>query len=129
MCTRPAVGVSGVKGVHNGLVMAGIEALAEMMEEDATAVCGARHRRHADRRGYRWGTSTGNGARCTARAPGQAATSRATLAPGRNALVPSARSHPPCFEGWGPKSTGALLVIIGIITMLYGRVMAWWHHG
>ena len=28
---------------------------AEMMEEDATTVCGARHRRHGDRRGYRWG--------------------------------------------------------------------------
>ncbi len=26
-----------------------------MMEEDATAVCGARHRRHGNRRGYRWG--------------------------------------------------------------------------
>ena len=26
-----------------------------MMEEDATTVCGARHRRHGDRRGYRWG--------------------------------------------------------------------------
>ena len=39
-------------------LLAGIEALAEMMEEDATAVCGARHRRHADRRGWRWGTAT-----------------------------------------------------------------------
>ncbi len=29
--------------------------MAEMMEEDATTVCGARHRRHGDRRGYRWG--------------------------------------------------------------------------
>ena len=36
-------------------LLAGIEALAEMMEEDATTVCGARHRRHGDRRGYRWG--------------------------------------------------------------------------
>ena len=26
------------------------------MEEDATAVCGAQHRRHGDPRGYRWGT-------------------------------------------------------------------------
>ncbi len=37
-------------------LLAGIEALAEMMAEDATAVCGARHRRHGDRRGWRWGT-------------------------------------------------------------------------
>ena len=36
-------------------LLAGVEALAEMMEEDATTVCGARHRRHGDRRGYRWG--------------------------------------------------------------------------
>ena len=36
-------------------LLAGIEALAEMMEEDATTVCGARHRRHGNRRGYRWG--------------------------------------------------------------------------
>ncbi len=38
-------------------LLAGIEALQEMMEEDATAVCGARHRRHGGRRGYRWGTA------------------------------------------------------------------------
>ena len=31
-------------------LLAGVEALAEMMEEDATTVCGARHRRHGDRR-------------------------------------------------------------------------------
>ncbi len=36
-------------------LLAGIEVLREMMEEDATAVCGARHRRHGERRGYRWG--------------------------------------------------------------------------
>jgi hypothetical protein len=36
-------------------LLAGVEALAEMLEEDATTVCGARHRRHGDRRGYRWG--------------------------------------------------------------------------
>ena len=36
-------------------LLAGVEALAEMMEEDATTVCGPRHRRHGDRRGYRWG--------------------------------------------------------------------------
>ena len=36
-------------------LLAGVEAMAEMMEEDATTVCGARHRRHGDRRGYRWG--------------------------------------------------------------------------
>ena len=29
--------------------------MAEMMEEDAKDVCGARRRRHGDRRGNRWG--------------------------------------------------------------------------
>ena len=36
-------------------LLAGIEALVEMMEEDAEAHCGARHRRHTARRGYRSG--------------------------------------------------------------------------
>ena len=36
-------------------LLAGNEALQQMMEDAAAAVCGARHRRHADRRGYRWG--------------------------------------------------------------------------
>ena len=36
-------------------LLAGIEGLQEMMEEDAAAVCGARNRRHSDRKGYRWG--------------------------------------------------------------------------
>jgi len=34
-------------------LLAGVEALIEMMEEDAEAHCGARHCRHKDRRGYR----------------------------------------------------------------------------
>jgi transposase-like protein len=38
-------------------LLAGIEALQEMMADDATAVCGARHRRHGGRRGWRWGTA------------------------------------------------------------------------
>ena len=39
-------------------LLAGVEALAEMMEEDATTVCGARHRRHGDRRGPIAGAGT-----------------------------------------------------------------------
>ena len=42
-------------GAERFCPLAGIEALAEMMKEDATTVCGARHRRHGERRGYRWG--------------------------------------------------------------------------
>ena len=38
---------------------AGIATLAEMMEQDATKLCGARHERSGDRRGYRWGHAAG----------------------------------------------------------------------
>lgn len=38
-------------------LLAGIEALQSMMEEDATAVCGARYRRHPDHQAYPWGTT------------------------------------------------------------------------
>ena len=41
--------------VERFCLLAGIEALQEMMAEDATTLCGARHRRHGARRGYRWG--------------------------------------------------------------------------
>jgi hypothetical protein len=46
------------RSVDRSRLLAGIEALQEMMEEDATAVWGTRHRRHGDRRGYRWETAT-----------------------------------------------------------------------
>jgi putative transposase len=38
---------------------AGIATLAEMMERDAVELCGPRHGRTVDRRGYRWGGTTG----------------------------------------------------------------------
>ena len=38
---------------------AGIATLSEMMEQDAVDLCGARHGRNVDRRGYRWGRTQG----------------------------------------------------------------------
>jgi transposase-like protein len=38
---------------------AGVATLAAMMEQDAAEVCGARHSRTSDRRGYRWGRTAG----------------------------------------------------------------------
>jgi putative transposase len=38
---------------------AGLEALGEMMEADAEALCGARHGRDAGRRAHRWGRTVG----------------------------------------------------------------------
>ena len=39
-------------------LLAGVEALGEMLAEDAEALCGPRHARRPERRGYRWGTTT-----------------------------------------------------------------------
>src|SRR3974377_2561792 len=38
---------------------AGLEALAEMMEEDALAACGERHERGGRRKAHRWGKTKG----------------------------------------------------------------------
>ena len=38
---------------------AGVATLAEMMEQDAAELCGSRHSRSVDRRGYRWGRAAG----------------------------------------------------------------------
>ncbi len=38
-------------------LLAGVEALGEMLAEDAEALCGPRHVRSPARRGYRWGTT------------------------------------------------------------------------
>ena len=38
---------------------AGIETLTEMLEQDATAACGARHERGGGRTGHRWGRTNG----------------------------------------------------------------------
>src|SRR3974390_1904636 len=38
---------------------AGIATLTEMMQQDAFELCGARHARSSDRRGYRWGHTAG----------------------------------------------------------------------
>ena len=39
-------------------LLAGVEALGEMLAEDTEALCGPRHARLPERRGYRWGTTT-----------------------------------------------------------------------
>lgn len=38
---------------------AGVATLVEMMERDAAELCGPRYERHDDRRGHRWGRTTG----------------------------------------------------------------------
>jgi transposase-like protein len=58
---------SGVQTAWEGLsasferfcLTAGLATLAEMMEQDATELCGGRHQRGGGRRGYRWGRTAG----------------------------------------------------------------------
>jgi putative transposase len=38
---------------------AGVATLSEMMEQDTVTLCGPRHGRSIDRRGYRWGRTAG----------------------------------------------------------------------
>jgi putative transposase len=38
-------------------LIAGIEALQALLQEEASALCGERHQRHAGRRGRRWGVT------------------------------------------------------------------------
>jgi len=44
--------------VERFCLLAGVEALGEMLAEDAEALCGPRHARSPARRGHRWGTTT-----------------------------------------------------------------------
>ena len=45
----------------------GVEALAEMMDQDAQAVCGPRHARGPDRQAHRWGKRRARSASTAAR--------------------------------------------------------------
>ncbi len=38
-------------------LLAGVETLGEMLDEDSEVLCGARHARTAERQGHRWGTT------------------------------------------------------------------------
>ena len=63
--TSPAVDVVGKAfeevsaSFERFCLAAGIEALSAVMEKDAEEACGPRHCRSADRRGYRWGRTSG----------------------------------------------------------------------
>ncbi len=45
------------QSVDRFCLLAGIEAMGEMLDEDAAALCGPRHQRSTARQGYRWGTT------------------------------------------------------------------------
>ena len=41
-------------------LLSGIEAMEQMLEEDANALCGERHARNKNRKGHRWGEAEGS---------------------------------------------------------------------
>ena len=43
-------------------LVAGIEAMQELMEQEASEICGERYQRHEGRKGRRWGTVKGQAA-------------------------------------------------------------------
>jgi len=99
-------------------LLAGIEALAEMLEEDSVALCGPRHRRSAARQGYRWGT-----------------TRSAIAYHGGKVKVPRPRvrsltGEEMVLESWASVSDGKLLdhwalnlALLSVSTRKYGRAV------
>ena len=65
--TPAGIVAAGVEGAWEDVAVsfdrfcltAGIAALTEMMKGDAAELCGPRYRRNSDRRGHRWGRTTG----------------------------------------------------------------------
>ena len=47
------------KSFESFCLMAGVESLMKMFEEDAEEICGPRYARGAGKRGHRWGTTQG----------------------------------------------------------------------
>ena len=99
-------------------LLAGIEALAEMLAADAEAVCGPRHARTAERRGHRWGTTTSElafqGARVKLERP------RVREPGGGELSLPSFElmSDPELLHAWVMN-----LMVMNVSTRKYGRAV------
>ena len=99
-------------------LLAGIEALAEMLAADAEAVCGPRHARTAERRGHRWGTTTSElafqGARVKLERP------RVREPGGGELSLPSFElmSDPELLHAWAMN-----LMVMNVSTRKYGRAV------
>ena len=99
-------------------LLAGIEALAEMLAADAEVVCGPRHARTAERRGHRWGTTTSElafqGARVKLERP------RVREPGGGELSLPSFElmSDPELLHAWAMN-----LMVMNVSTRKYGRAV------
>ena len=99
-------------------LLAGIEAIGEMLAADAEAVCGPRHARGSERRGHRWGTTTSElafqGARVKLERP------RVREPGGGELSLPSLEllSDPELLHAWAMN-----LMVPGVSTRKYGRAV------
>ena len=99
-------------------LLAGIEAIGEMLAADAEAVCGPRHARGSERRGRRWGTTTSElafqGARVKLERP------RVHEPGGGELSLPSFEllSDPELLHAWAMN-----LMVPGVSTRKYGRAV------
>ena len=99
-------------------LLAGIEALSEMLAADAEALCGPRHARSAERKGHRWGTTrsaiTYHGGKVKIERP------RVRDFAGREMSLPSGEllSDPELLQAWATN-----LMVINVSTRKYARAV------
>ena len=97
---------------------AGLQALEQVLEEDAAELCGARHQRGAGRAGYRWGATAGpaafHGGKVAVRRP------RVRSHDGREVALPSWRAAGD--EDWLGK-WAMNLMLINVSTRKYARAV------
>lgn len=105
-------------GVERFCLLAGLDALAAMMEDDVTALCGARHDRSPERRGWRWGRTVSevgfHGGKVKVHRP----------------RVRDRDGHEMALESWEALSDGDLLrqwalnlMVLNVSTRKYGRAV------
>ena len=100
-------------------LLAGIEAIGEMLAADAETVCGPRHARTAERRDHRWGTTTSELAFQGARV--KIARPRVRALGGGELSLPSFEllSDPELLHAWAIN-----LMVMNISTRKYGHTVA-----
>jgi len=99
-------------------LLAGVEALGEMLAEDTEALCGPRHARSAARRGHRWGTAVSE----LAYQGGKVRVSRPRVRDlaGKEVSLPSwqALSDPDLLRAWAMN-----LMVLNVSTRKYRRAV------
>ncbi len=99
-------------------LLAGMEALGEMLAEDAQALCGPRHARSDQRCGHRWGTASSELAFQGGKV--KVARPRVRDLAGKEVSLPSweALSDPDLLQAWAMN-----LMVLNVSTRKYGRAL------